>query len=83
MDYTEEQKADILERMSKGKEYLDSIGLRVAVQILPYLQDTVHTNEDGTPNNDESTVAEVAEVIPSPEEVAPIPSDNPELNPNA
>lgn len=49
MNYTDEQKKDITNRMEKGQEYLASIGLQVAVQIIPYLQDNKYTNPDGSP----------------------------------
>lgn len=39
-NYTDDQVTDIKARMEKGNEALKELGLEVAVQIIPYLQDT-------------------------------------------
>lgn len=62
--YTPEQIEDIKARMEKGTEALKELGLEVAVQIIPYLQDTLYKQPtqsvDPIPENPDETTEEDA-----------------------
>lgn len=80
-NYNDTQIEDIKNRMEEGSRALESVGLRIAVQIIPYLQDTKYTNPDGT-LKEVPEMATVVEAVPAQEEIASIPSDNAEVNPS-